>query len=219
MAERAIVERPAFSGNMLIVGLTGGIAAGKTAVSDGLAQRGAPIIDTDVIAREVIAVGTPGLAALVERFGSAVLQADGSLDRRAMRQHVFARERERRALEAIVHPRIRTQVQQRLLALAADLHYAVVVIPLLTEGNRYPFLQHIVVVDVAPEVQIERLRQRDAITRELAQSMLAAQATRAQRLALADYVLDNSGDRSQLKHAIAQLHAHLLARSARSPKA
>lgn len=177
-----------------IVGLTGGIASGKSEVSRRFEALGITVADADVAAREVVAVGSPGLAAIAELFGTEVLQADGSLDRAYLRQRVFANADERRALEAITHPAIRTRV--RGICEAATSPYAIAAIPLLTEaGGRptYPWLQRVLVVDAPEEVQHARLLSRDNIDAALAERMIQAQASRAQRLALADDVIINDG--------------------------
>lgn len=197
----------------LRVGLTGGIASGKSAVSARLAALGVPVIDADVLARVVVAPGSEGLAEVVDAFGRGVLGADGGLDRPALRARVFADERARRRLEAILHPRIRTAMQAALAEVTAP--YAVLSIPLLAESRAgYQWLDHIVVVDVPPAVQLARLRARDGIDAGLAARMLGAQASREQRLAIADTVVDNSGDLAALHAAVDRLHAALLARAA-----
>jgi dephospho-CoA kinase len=176
------------------IGLTGGIASGKSYVANLFAARGAELIDTDVIAREVVLPGSDALAEIVSQFGGSVLQADGSLDRKALRTRVFADHAARRALEAITHPRIRAEVARRVQQChAAQLApYCLVVVPLMAEGGRYAYLANVIVVDCSPAVQRQRLIARDAISPALAEQMLAAQATRAQRLQLADHVICNS---------------------------
>ena len=191
-----------------IVGLTGGIASGKSEVSRRFEALGIAVADADVAAREVVAIGSPGLAAIAELFGADVLQADGSLDRAYLRQRVFANPDERRALEAITHPAIRARV--RSLCEAASSPYAIAAIPLLTEaGGRstYPWLQRILVVDTPEEVQHARLRSRDNIDAALAERMIQAQASRAQRLAIADDVIVNDGHPDALQAHIEALDA------------
>jgi len=191
-----------------IVGLTGGIASGKSEVSRRFEALGIAVADADVAAREVVAIGSPGLAAIAELFGADVLQADGSLDRAYLRQRVFANPDERRALEAITHPAIRARV--RSLCEAAASPYAIAAIPLLTEaGGRstYPWLQRILVVDTPEEVQHARLRNRDSIDAALAERMIQAQASRTQRLALADDVIINDGHPDALQVHIEALDA------------
>lgn len=193
---------------MFTVALTGGVASGKSTVERLFASRGIEIVDADHVAREVVAAGTAGLADIVEVFGTDVLSADGSLDRRAMRERVFADERARRQLEAIIHPRVREVLRQR----ASEVHsaYGMLVIPLLVESGDYAWVNRVLVVDVPREVQRERLLKRDGISRELAEAMLNAQASREQRLAVADDVIDNSADLESLDDAVERLHRRYL---------
>ena len=193
---------------MFTVALTGGVASGKSTVERLFASRGIEIIDADHVAREVVAAGTAGLADIVEVFGTDVLSADGSLDRRAMRERVFADERARRQLEAIIHPRVREVLRQR----ASEVHsaYGMLVIPLMVESGDYAWVNRVLVVDVPREVQRERLLKRDGISRELAEAMLNAQASREQRLAVADDVIDNSADLESLDAAVERLHRRYL---------
>ena len=193
---------------MFTVALTGGVASGKSTVERLFASRGIEIIDADHVAREVVAAGTAGLADIVEVFGTDVLSADGSLDRRAMRERVFADERARRQLEAIIHPRVREVLRQR----ASEVHsaYGMLVIPLLVESGDYAWVNRVLVVDVPREVQRERLLKRDGISRELAEAMLNAQASREQRLGVADDVIDNSADLESLDDAVERLHRRYL---------
>ena len=179
---------------MFCVGLTGGIASGKSAVADRFAARGIAVVDADVAAREVVAPGQPALAEIAAAFGDDVLQADGTLDRAALRRHVFGDDAARRRLEAILHPRIRVRMHEQ--ARRAGGPYVIVAIPLLAEGGgrlAYPWLDRILVVDVPREVQLARLVRRDGIELPLAERMLAAQADRASRLAIADDVIVNAG--------------------------
>jgi dephospho-CoA kinase len=188
------------------IGLTGGIASGKSALEKSFAERGVVVADADLIAREIVEPGQSALAAVVAHFGGDVLRADGSLDRVALRARVFQNDEERRALEAILHPAIRA----RLYAICTETPgpYAIATIPLLTEaGGRtgYPWLDRILVVDVSPDMQKSRLMLRDGIDAALAGKMIAAQASRAQRLALADDVVVNDGDLAHLQDAVAEL--------------
>ncbi len=197
------------------VGITGGIASGKTAVSDRFAALGVPVIDTDVLAREVVAVGTAGLQQVVAAFGEDILREDGSLARDRLREIVFADEDARRRLEGLLHPLIWDAARARIAAL--DTPYCVVVIPLLAEGGSVDRVDRVLVVDCDPSVQLQRLMQRDGATAESAQRILTAQASREARLAIADDVLVNDGDLHALDGEVAQLHARytLLARTAR----
>lgn len=194
-----------------IVAITGGIASGKSAVCDRFAALGVAVADADIAARQLVEPGMPALAEIVARFGAAVCGDDGRLDRRALRARVFDDAIARRDLEAILHPRIREQLQRECGQARGA--YAMVAIPLLTEvGGRaaYPWLQRIVVVDLPEAMQLARLQARDAISAQLAQQMLAAQATRSQRLALADDVIDNSGDLDALDAQVRVLHQRYL---------
>ncbi|PPT77889.1 dephospho-CoA kinase [Xanthomonas arboricola pv. populi] len=190
-----------------IVGLTGGIASGKSALAAEFEKLGVPVIDADIVARQVVAPG-PILDAIVERFGPDILLPGGTLDRQALRKIVFADPAQRKALEAITHPAIRAELQRA--ALAAVGSYKVVAIPLLTEaGGRatYAWLDRIVVVDVPVSLQHARLMQRDGITATLADQMIAAQASRAQRLAIADNIVSNEGNTDQLAQQARRLDA------------
>ncbi len=183
-----------------IVGLTGGIASGKSEVSRRFEALGVTVADADIAAREVVAAGSPALMEIAERFGADILLTDGTLDRARLREHVFADTEARRALEAITHPAIRARV--RALCEAAGSPYAIAAIPLLTEaGGRaaYPWLHRILVVDAPEAVQHARLLRRDNIDADLADRMILAQATRAQRLAQADDVITNDGHPDHLQ--------------------
>ena len=193
---------------MLRVGLTGGIASGKSTVADELARRGAVIIDADELAREVVEPGTPGLAAIVRRFGEGV-QRDGRLDRAALATIVFADPQARRDLEQIIHPEVRRRAAEREAALA---HTAVVVhvIPLLVETGQQSDFDLCVVVDVDPQTQLARLMARGPMSREEAESRIAAQATRDQRLAAADVVINNVGAITDLTKQMDDLWSDLI---------
>lgn len=191
------------------VGLTGGIASGKTLVSRLFARLGVPIIDTDELAREVVEPGSEGLAAVRDRFGAGVIGADGRLDRRALRALVFADPQARKDLEAITHPRIRALVEQRSAAAAGP--YQIHVVPLLVEARRRDSVDRVLVVDCPESLQLERLVQRDGGSREQAEAILAAQASRAERLAMADDVIVNDGVPRQVEDAVAALHARYTA--------
>lgn len=188
-----------------IVGLTGGIASGKSALAAEFEKLGVPVIDADVIARQVVAPG-PILDAITEQFGHGIRLPDGTLDRRALRQIVFADPIQRKALEAITHPAIRAEL--RRAALAAPGPYTIVAIPLLAEaGGRatYPWLDRILVVDIPTALQHARLMRRDGATPELANRMIAAQATRDQREAIADDIVTNDRTPEQLEQEARRL--------------
>ena len=187
------------------VALTGGIASGKSTVASLFESLGVPVIDTDVIAREVVEPGTPALAAVVAAFGADVLDADGRLDRRRMRERIFGDADARRRLEAILHPAIRAEMARR--SLAAGGPYQVLVIPLLAEGGRRDHVDRVLLVDVPEELQVQRLMMRDGVSHQQALASLNAQATRAERLALADDVIRNSGRADDLRDAVAALDA------------
>lgn len=200
------------------IGLTGGIASGKSALEKAFAAHGIVVADADQLAREVVAPGEPALAAVVERFGRDVLQADGQLDRAALRVRVFGDPDQRRALEAILHPAIRARLEA--ICRAAPGPYAIATVPLLTEGGgraAYPWLHRILVVDTPAAVQKARLMQRDGIDATLADQMMAAQASRAERLALADDIVVNDGDIHHLQHAADALHLRYLALATATP--
>jgi dephospho-CoA kinase len=197
---------------VLRVGLTGGIASGKTAVSDALGERGAVVIDADVLARQVVEPGTPGLAAVVERFGTDVLTDDGRLNREALGRLVFADPGARRDLEAIVHPAVRARAAALEAAASAD-SVVVHVIPLLVETGQQDDYDVVVVVDVDPDRQLERLRLRNGLDADAANARIAAQATRAARLAVADIVLDNDSDPAGLLDQVDRLWRDLRARA------
>lgn len=191
------------------VALTGGIASGKSAVSDRFAALGADVIDADLVSRELVAPGGAALAEIVAAFGEGVLTADGALDRRAMRERVFADDAHRRRLEAILHPRVRDILRER--AHARSDGYAMLVIPLLVESGHYGWVDRVLVVDVTRDVQRARLVARDGITPELADAMLDAQASREQRLAIADDVIANDGTIADLDARVLPLHQRYLA--------
>ena len=200
------------------IGLTGGIASSKSALEKAIAAHGIVVADADLLAREVVAPGEAALAAVVERFGRDVLQADGQLDRAALRVRVFGDPDQRRALEAILHPAIRARLEA--ICRAAPGPYAIATVPLLTEGGgraAYPWLHRILVVDTPAAVQKARLMQRDGIDATLADQMMAAQASRAERLALADDIVVNDGDIHHLQHAADALHLRYLALATATP--
>lgn len=196
---------------MYRIGLTGGIASGKTTVSRLFAALGVPIIDSDEIARDVVAPGAPALAAIVARFGAGVLQPDGSLDRRRLRELVFADPAARRELEAITHPAIRAEMDRR--AARAGGVYQMLAIPLLVEGGAAARgrVDRVLVVDCPQDVQVRRVMARDRSTEAQARAVLAAQVSREQRLAAADDVIVNDGDLAGLRTQVETLHGHYLA--------
>ncbi len=190
----------------MLVGLTGGIGSGKSLVAELLAARGATIIDADVLARLVVAPGTPGLASVVARFGQGVVRPDGSLDRAALGRVVFGDPEARRDLEAIIHPAVRARAAA-LTAAAPAGAVVVQVIPLLVETGQQDAFDKVVVVDVDPDVQLSRITTRDGLTEAEARARLRAQATRDARLAAADVVLQNNGTPEDLAAAVDRLWA------------
>ncbi|HUQ51887.1 MAG TPA: dephospho-CoA kinase [Gammaproteobacteria bacterium] len=198
----------AIAGPKLIVGLTGGIASGKSLVGAMFVKLGASLIDTDVVAREVVARGEPGLAAVSAEFGPKVLLPSGELNRPALRSLVFADDAKRRQLEAILHPLIRSRTRARLAELEAP--YALVAVPLLVETNFGELVDRILVVDAPEPAQLERLMRRDAIPRAEALEMLRAQVDRATRLKVAHDVIDNSGTSDATRRQVESLHRRYL---------
>ena len=199
---------------MFVVGLTGGIGSGKSTVADRFAAQGVPVIDTDVIARELTAPGGAALEAIRATFGEAVMQANGTLDRAALRRHVFTDTPARRRLEAILHPLIRQRVEQVLATLTAA-PYVVIVIPLLVESGGYrDVLDRVLVVDCPEDLQIARVMARSGLDYDEVTAILAAQASRAERLAVADDVIRNTAAPDALDKQVAELHRHYQALSA-----
>lgn len=189
---------------MTRIGLTGGIGSGKSTVSARLAQRGAVVIDSDLLAREVVAAGTPGLAAVVEEFGADVLTGSGELDRPALGRLVFRDPEARRRLESIIHPLVRRRAAE-IEAQAPAGSVVVHDIPLLVESGQADSFDQVVVVDVDPDVQRRRLRQLRGLTEQDAIARVAAQASREQRLAIADQVILNDGSLEDLLERVDRL--------------
>jgi dephospho-CoA kinase len=199
----------------LRVVLTGGIASGKSTVADLFARLGVAVIDSDVIAREVVEPGSPALAEVVSAFGGDILGPDGRMDRRRMRERIFSDADAKRRLESILHPAIRAEMERQSQAAGAP--YQVLVIPLFAEGRRRDQFDRVLLVDVPEELQVERLMLRDGVSREQALASLSAQSTRAERLALADDVIRNTGQVSELQARVAELHEKYVTLSATSP--
>ena len=188
----------------LHVGLTGGIASGKSTVSALFAALSVPVIDTDRIARELVAPGTPLLARVISHFGAQLLTPAGELDRRALRERVFAQAADRAALEALMHPAIMAELRRRAQVAAGA--YQIWVIPLLVEHDLGATVDRVLLVDCDEELQLRRVQVRDAVTLAQARAVLAAQATRAARLAAADDVIVNEGDLERLREQVETLH-------------
>lgn len=187
---------------MKVVGLTGGIGSGKSTVSTMLAARGAVVVDADLLAREVVAPGTPGHRAVVDRFGRGVLAADGSLDRRALAEVVFEDPAALADLNAIVHPPVRAAIADRLVELAGSDAVVVLAIPLLVESGRSYGESAVIVVDCPEDVAVRRLVEGRGMNEADVRRRIAAQASRAERLAVADIVIDNSGSPDDLRNQV-----------------
>lgn len=186
------------------IGLTGGIASGKSVVADIFGELGVPIIDTDLIARDVVAQGQPALAEIRERFGDDMVDSAGNLDRAAMRKLVFADTQARQDLESILHPRIGEETRARADEAGGD--YQIIVVPLLVESPLKHFVDRVLVVDCDEATQIERLLARDAESVDQARRILAAQASRAERLAIADDVINNDHSLAHVREQVEDLH-------------
>lgn len=189
---------------MMTIGLTGGIASGKSAVSKRFERLGVPVIDADEVARDVVDIGQPGLAAVAELFGAEYLLDDGSLNRQRLRTRIFADSAARRALEAVLHPRIRAEIQRRIAML--DAPYCIVSIPLLVESGADYSVDRVLVVDVPETLQRQRLAERDGVSEIEIEATLGAQCSRSDRLREADDVILNDAGFSQLDARVADLH-------------
>lgn len=183
--------------------MTGGIASGKTTVANMFADLGVAIIDTDIIAREVVAPGQPALEEIAARFGSGVIDAAGKLDRRELRRLIFADDQARADLEAILHPRIGAETRRQ--ADTAGGPYQIIVVPLLVGSPLREFVDRVLVVDCSEDLQIQRLLARDAESVEQARRILAAQSSRAERLAIADIVIENDGRLHDTRQRVQEL--------------
>ena len=190
----------------MIIGVTGGIASGKSTVARAFEALGAPWVDADDVAREVVEPGEPALAEISERFGQRVLNDDGTLNRRALREIVFADPAERHWLESVTHPRIRARLTEHLARLqASGAPYVLLVSPLLFESGQSEMADRCLVIDVPEALQIERTAARDDVDEAQARAIVAAQMPRAERLARADDVLDNSGSEDAMRRRVAEL--------------
>lgn len=190
------------------IGLTGGIGSGKTAASDWFAAQGIVVVDADVVAREVVALGQPALADIAMTFGAQILNADGSLNRSAMRTYIFTSPAARQQLEAITHPRIRTEIIQQLAQ--AQSAYTLLVSPLLFETNQHELVQQTILIDAPEQQQLARASQRDGQTAESIQRIMQAQMSRAQRQQRASFVILNDGNLTELYAKLLHLHQQLL---------
>ena len=194
-----------------VVGITGGIGSGKSAVTDYLETKGITVVDADKVARVVVEPGTSGLAAIAEHFGSDILLPDGSLDRAALRRVVFDNADERKVLEGITHPRIREEIARQLAEATSP--YVVLASPLLLESGQNSFANYVVVVDVPESVQLSRTMARDDNSEQLVKSIMAAQLDRETRLSRADTSISNDGSLDELYTRVDDLHDDLLARA------
>ncbi|CAM2892627.1 dephospho-CoA kinase [Vibrio mytili] len=194
----------------LVIGLTGGIASGKTTVANLFKQQfDIDIVDADIVAREVVEPGTPGLNAIIEHFGSEIIREDQMLDRAKLREKIFSNPDEKAWLNSLLHPMIREKMIEELEEVTSD--YALLVVPLLIENNLESLCDRVLVVDVEPSTQISRTMKRDNVSEEQAQAILASQASQQQRLALADDVVKNNPDDPELLLQITDLHEKYLA--------
>ena len=191
-----------------IVGLTGGIGSGKTAVSDYFSELGIKVVDADICARIVVEPGKPALQSIVDHFGSSILNADGTLDRARLRQIIFADEAARKWLETLLHPLIFEEMWAQLQS--AESPYAILASPLLVEAGQNILCQRVLVVDVSEEIQLQRAVARDANSEEQIKAIMAAQTNREKRVAAADDVLLNDGDLPSLFESVKKLHHHFL---------
>lgn len=195
---------------MYVVAITGGIGSGKTTIANQFAALGIEVVDADVIAREVVEPGTPALAAIVSHFGSDILNAQGELDRRALRERIFNHNEEKSWLNALLHPLIRHEMLRQCAAASSP--YCLLVVPLLVENKLTGLADRVLVIDVDEATQIKRTCRRDGVSRAQAEAILASQASRAERLAAADDVLDNqSGTSETIQARILALHETYLA--------
>lgn len=195
---------------MYVVAITGGIGSGKTTIANQFAALGIEVVDADLIAREVVEPGTPALAAIARHFGSDILNAQGELDRRALRERIFNHPEDKLWLNALLHPLIRSEMLRQCATASSP--YCLLVVPLLVENKLTGMADRVLVIDVDEATQIERTCRRDGVSREQAQAILAAQASRAERLAVADDVLDNQNGSSETIHGrILALHETYLA--------
>ena len=196
-------------GRPMIVALTGGLAAGKSAVAERFVELGVPVIDADVVTRRLVEPGSSALAEIVDAFGDGVLDERGHLDRARMRERIFGHEGDRRELEAILHPRVRDEMQA--FAASSDAPYVVFVIPLLVETNQAAKMDRVIVVDAPRTLQAARAESRDGSRREMIAAILDTQATRVERLAVADTVIENTGDPATLRERVDAVHEEYLA--------
>lgn len=190
------------------VALTGGIGSGKTTVANAFSRCGVNVVDADIIARQVVEPGTPALTTIAARFGNEIIHPDGTLNRRLLRERIFSSPEDKTWLNALLHPLIHQETQRQIAQATSP--YVLWVVPLLVENQLQNRADRVLVIDVSPETQISRTMQRDGVTREHAEHILAAQATREARLAVADDIIDNNGAPDAVASDVARLHAAYL---------
>ena len=193
---------------MMIVGLTGGIGSGKSTVAEYFAKLGVNIIDTDVIAKQLVKIDQPAYHAIIKHFSDKILLSNRELDRAKLKQHIIHNDEDRLSLENILHPRIQEVVEEQIKNISAS--YCIVVIPLLVEKGRYPILDRVLVIDSPIECQIERVNKRDGLTNTDIEKLIAIQATRQQRLDAANDIIINDKGLAELTTATQQMHAKYL---------
>lgn len=193
---------------MIRIGLTGGIGSGKSAVTDRFRRLGVPVIDADIITRELVIPGSPALHMIVERFGETVTEPTGQLDRKALRKIIFEDKLARHDLEKILHPAVREEIDRRLRSLTAP--YCLVVVPLMVESGMTTMFERIIVVDCHETQQIERVMQRDGCSEQEARTIINSQARRKERVDIATDIIQNTGDFNSLDHEVKRLHRFFL---------
>lgn len=198
-------KMPSKANDKMVVGLTGGIGSGKSAATSQFAALGIDIIDADEVARDVVTLGSEGLTRITEHFGHAILLEDGTLDRAALRERVFNNSEEKQWLNQLLHPLIRKTMLQQIAD--ATSHYCILSVPLLVEGSLTELCDRVIVVDCPESMQLERAMQRDGSTKQIIESIMASQATRKERLAAADDVIDNSKTLAFLNEQVLTLHS------------
>ncbi|MCT8344051.1 dephospho-CoA kinase [Photorhabdus kleinii] len=191
-----------------IIALTGGIGSGKTTIANAFAALGVPLVDADIIAREVVAPGTPALQTISEHFGHDILTPDGNLNRALLRQKIFTNNQEKQWVNQLLHPLIHQETRLQLEQITTP--YVIWVIPLLVENNLRHLADRILVVDVSPELQISRVATRDGISNQQVENILAAQASRSERLAYADDIISNHDNVQAIAPRVAELHQQYL---------
>lgn len=191
-----------------VVALSGGVASGKSTIASLFANLGVPIIDADIIARQIVKVGTDPFIQIVKHFSQEILLPNGELDRSQLREIIFNNEHERLWLNNLLHPLIHQETQRQIARQKAE--YIIWVVPLLVENNLHNFADRVLMIDIPESLQLERLVKRDHISELLAKKMILSQASSAKRLAYADDIIDNNGDLNSLKQQVGKLHQQYL---------